>query len=79
MKTTIKMPRVGDTVDEVYLVTWKKNVGESVAKGEILMEVETDKATVEVPSPIEGTVVQLLFAEGDEIKTGDPIVVCETL
>lgn len=79
MKTTIKMPRVGDTVDEVYLVAWKKNVGEAVAKGEILMEVETDKATVEVPSPIEGTVIQLLFAEGDEIKTGDPIVVCESL
>lgn len=79
MKSTITMPRVGDTVDEVYLVTWKKNVGESVAKGEILMEVETDKATVEVPSPIEGTIVELLFSEGDEIKTGDPIVICEIL
>ena len=79
MKTTIKMPRVGDTVDEVYLVTWKKQVGEVLSKGEILMEVETDKATVEVPAPIEGTILQLLFAEGDEIKTGDPIVICETL
>jgi len=78
MKSTIKMPRVGDTVDEVYLVVWKKKVGESIAKGESLMEVETDKATVEVPSPIGGTILELLFAEGDEIKTGEPIVVCET-
>lgn len=73
------MPRVGDTVDEVYLVAWKKQVGETVAKDEILMEVETDKATVEVPSPIEGTILELLFSEGDEIKTGDPIVICESL
>ena len=79
MKSTIKMPRVGDTVDEVYLVAWKKNVGESVVKGESLMEVETDKATVEVPSPIDGTIVELLFAEGAEIKTGEPIVICESL
>jgi pyruvate/2-oxoglutarate dehydrogenase complex dihydrolipoamide acyltransferase (E2) component len=79
MKSTIKMPRVGDTVDEVYLVTWKKNVGDAVAKGESLMEVETDKATVEVPSPIDGKILELLFSEGDEIKTGDPIVVCESL
>ncbi|MBC7464082.1 MAG: biotin attachment protein [Actinobacteria bacterium] len=79
MRTTINMPRVGDTVDEVYLVTWKKSVGEKIAKGESLMEVETDKATVEVPSPIDGTIVELLFAEGDEIKTGEPIVICENL
>ena len=78
MKMTIKMPRVGETVDEVYLVTWKKSVGETVAKDEMLLEVETDKATVEVPSPIDGTILELLFAEGDEIKTGDPIAHCES-
>jgi pyruvate/2-oxoglutarate dehydrogenase complex dihydrolipoamide acyltransferase (E2) component len=79
MKSTIKMPRVGDTVDEVYLVTWKKAIGDALAIGEVLMEVETDKATVEVPSPIAGRISALLFKEGDEIKTGDPIVICEGL
>ena len=79
MKATIKMPRVGDTVDVVYLVAWKKAVGEKVSIGEMLMEVETDKATVEVPSPLEGEIVQLLFKEGDEIKTSDPIAICESL
>ena len=73
------MPRVGDTVDEVYLVTWKKAIGDALAIGEVLMEVETDKATVEVPSPIAGRISALLFKEGDEIKTGDPIVICEGL
>lgn len=72
------MPRVGDTVDSVYLVAWKKGVGEDIAVGEMLLEVETDKATVEVPSPIAGKVVELLFKVEDEIKTGEPIVICDS-
>ena len=71
------MPRVGETVDEVYLVSWNKSVGDEIAIGESLMEVETDKATVEVPSPISGRIVELLFNEGDEITTGSNIVICE--
>ncbi len=76
MKMTIKMPRVGDTVDEVYLVVWKVAIGDTIAAGEMIMEVETDKATVEVPSPIAGTILELLFKENDVIKTGDAIVIC---
>jgi len=71
------MPRVGDTVDSVYLVAWKKAVGDDIAVGEMLLEVETDKATVEVPSPISGKVAELLFKVDDEIKTGDPIAICD--
>ena len=72
---TIKMPRVGDTVDSVYLVSWHMKPGDVIAVGESLMEVETDKANVEVPSPIAGKIVELLFKDGDEIKTGDPIAI----
>jgi pyruvate/2-oxoglutarate dehydrogenase complex dihydrolipoamide acyltransferase (E2) component len=79
MKLTIKMPRVGDTVDSVYLVSWRKSVGEEISVGEILMEVETDKATIEVPSPIAGKILELLFNTDDEIKTGDPVAVCNSL
>ena len=79
MKMTIKMPRVGETVDEVYLMAWHKSVGDDVAVGESLMEVETDKATVEVPSPVAGKLVELFFKDGDEIKTGDLIAICESL
>ncbi len=77
MKMTIKMPRVGETVDEVYLVNWNKNVGDVIAVGDSLMDVETDKATVEVPSPVAGTLLEIFFKDGDEIKTGDPIAICE--
>ena len=77
MKMTIKMPRVGETVDEVYLVDWNKSVGDVVAIGDDLMEVETDKATVQVPSPVAGTLIEIFFKAGDEIKTGEAIAICE--
>lgn len=79
MKHSVKMPRVGETVDEVYLVSWNKSVGDEIAIGESLMEVETDKATVEVPSPISGRIVELFFNIGDEIKTGADIAICESI
>ncbi len=75
---TIKMPRVGETVDEVYLVAWNKAVGDVIAIGDDLMEVETDKATVQVPSPVAGTLLEIFFKDGDEIKTGDAIAICES-
>ena len=79
MKMTIKMPRVGDTVDEVYLVQWNKAVGDVIAVGDSLMEVETDKASVEVPSPISGTVISVLVVIDEEVSTGAPIVEIESL
>ncbi len=72
------MPRVGETVDEVYLVSWNKSVGDEISIGETLMEVETDKATVEVPSPVSGRIVELFFNVDDEIKTGSEIAICES-
>jgi pyruvate/2-oxoglutarate dehydrogenase complex dihydrolipoamide acyltransferase (E2) component len=78
MKMTIKMPRVGETVDEVYLLDWSKKVGDRIEVGESLGEVETDKASVEIPSPIAGTIVEIFFKSGDEIKTGEAIVICES-
>ncbi len=78
MKMTVKMPRVGETVDEVYLVACNKNIGDFVAIGDSLMEVETDKATVEVPSPVAGILLEYRFKNGDEIKTGEAIAVIES-
>lgn len=78
MKMTIKMPRLGETVDEVYLVDWIKKAGDHISVGESLGDVETDKANVEVPSPISGTIIEIFFKSGDEIKTGDPIATCES-
>jgi pyruvate/2-oxoglutarate dehydrogenase complex dihydrolipoamide acyltransferase (E2) component len=78
MKSTVKLPRVAETVDEVVISEIEVHVGSQVAAGDILMRVETDKALVEVPSPIAGTVVELLVSIDDEIGTGAPIVVIES-
>ena len=78
MKMTVKMPRVGETVDEVYLVQWNKNIGDAVATGDSLMEVETDKANVEVPSPVAGVLIEMKFKDGDEIRTGEAIAVIDS-
>jgi len=78
MKTSVKLPRLGDTVDEVYLLAWKKSIGDQIEVGDMVLEVETDKASVEVPSPVSGKITELLFKENDAIKTGDIIFICET-
>jgi len=78
MRTTVKMPRVADTVDEVVIVEWLVEVGTNVLAGDVLMRVETDKALVEVPSPVAGTLTAQLVAVDDEVVTGTPIAQLET-
>jgi len=77
MSIEITMPRVAETVDSVYLVSWIKAVGDMVNEGEDLLEVETDKAQLSVPSPATGKIVELRFAIDAEINTGDVIAVLE--
>lgn len=78
MKSTIKLPKVADTADNVVVSEIAVTAGQVVAAGDTLMSVETDKALVEVPSPISGTVIEVLVAVDDEIVTGTPIVAVET-
>lgn len=77
MKSTVKLPRVAETVDEVVVSEIAVEVGASISAGDILMRVETDKALVEVPSPVGGTVVEILVNVDDEVSTGAPIIVIE--
>ena len=78
MKATLKMPRVSDTVDEVTVVEWKVAVGDVIAEGDPLLAVDAEKAVVEVPSPVSGTVVELLADIDADIVTGTPILVVES-
>ena len=73
MAIDILMPPLSQTMDSLVLVEWSKKVGDSVAKGETLFVVETDKAMLEVESPGAGTVREMLAAPGDEIKIGAKI------
>jgi pyruvate dehydrogenase E2 component (dihydrolipoamide acetyltransferase) len=63
--TPVILPKLGLTMEEGRLVAWRKREGERVAKGDVLFEVETDKATMEVEAPASGVVRRLLVREGD--------------
>jgi 2-oxoisovalerate dehydrogenase E2 component (dihydrolipoyl transacylase) len=59
--------------EEITVGAWSKQRGERVAEGETLMEVHTDKVNAEIPSPVSGTVAELLLEVGDPVKPGQPI------
>ena len=65
MATPVEMPKLGNTVEECLLTRWCKHDGDSVAEGELLAEIETDKATFELTAPVAGTLLGLFFSEGD--------------
>ena len=78
MAETINMPKLGFDMAEGTLVRWVKKTGESVKKGEVLAEIETDKATVEVESSASGIVRKLLVDEGAVVPVNSPIAVVGT-
>ncbi len=70
----VRMPQLGESIVEATLVRWCVKVGQSVQSGQILAEIETDKASNEIPSPSDGTVGALLIAEGQTVDVGTPIL-----
>ncbi len=71
------MPQLGETVTEGTVAQWLKNVGDTVDKYEDFVEVSTDKVNAGVPSPVTGTIRELLVKEGETVATGTPIAVIE--
>lgn len=70
----VVMPELGESVTEGTITQWLKSVGDTVEVDEALLEVSTDKVDTEVPSPIAGTIVEILFEEDDTVEVGDVIV-----
>ncbi|WP_420638297.1 biotin/lipoyl-containing protein [Candidatus Poriferisocius sp.] len=77
MRYTVKLPKMGDTTEEVVILQWLAEVGDTVAVGDELLEVETDKVDADVPSPVSGTLVEQLVAVDDEITIGTPIAIID--
>ena len=69
----IQMPKLSDTMTEGTLVAWKKKKGDQVSAGEVLAEIETDKATMEWESPEDGTLTEIYVQEGGKVNVGDRI------
>jgi len=77
MAVDLKVPTVGESISEVFIGTWLKNEGDSVEKDEPLVEVETDKATLEVPASVSGTLSKIMKQEGDTAEVGEVIAQIE--
>ena len=75
MAETISMPKLGFDMAEGLLVRWVKQVGEQINKGDVLAEIETDKATVEVESSASGVVLQLIVDQGTMVPVNAPIAI----
>lgn len=73
MAQEIIFPDLGMDMDEALLITWTKNPGDPISKGDVIAEVETDKTTVEVESPIAGTLLEWKFEPGENLKIGSVI------
>src|SRR6476660_8711675 len=75
MAEAILMPRLSDTMTEGVIAAWHKKVGDSVKKGELLAEIETDKATMELESYKEGTLLHIGTDKGGKLQVNDLLAV----
>src|SRR2546430_11057968 len=69
----IQMPKLSDTMTEGTLVAWKKKKGDKVSAGDVIAEIETDKATMEWESPEDGTLTEIYVEEGGKVNVGEKI------
>lgn len=75
MATIVVMPQLGNSVESCIIVEWTVAEGDAVSLDQTLCSIETDKSTMEVPSTAEGTVLKLLWDEGDEVPVKDPLII----
>jgi len=75
MAEIVVMPKLGNTVETCLIVQWLKEEGDRIESGDILCTVETDKAAVDVESSVNGTLLKILYVEGDEVPVLIPIAV----
>ncbi len=73
MAEPIIMPKLGFDMAEGTLINWTVQIGQAIKKGDVIAEIETDKATIEIETTVEGTVLQLLAEPGDVVAVGSPI------
>jgi len=78
MRFEFRFPDLGEGLVEAEIVKWHVKPGDYVKEGQVILEVQTAKANVEIPSPVSGVVVELRFKEGDVVRVGDVLLVIET-
>ena len=78
MKIDVRVPTLSDSIASGTLLPWRKQVGETVARDETLVDLETDKVILEIPAPASGTLVEIRQPEGAVVKADDVVAVIET-
>ena len=78
MTEDIKLPEIGENVESGEVVSVPVKEGDMVEVDDVIIELETDKATVEIPSPFKGKLEEILVKEGDTVKIGDVIARVDT-
>ena len=76
-KFEIKMPKLGESVTEGTIISWSVQVGDIIQEDDVLFEVNTAKVSAEVPSPVAGKVVEILFKEGDTVPVGTVVALVD--
>ncbi len=77
MPVELKVPQSGESITEVQIGEWRKSAGDYVELDEVLVEIETDKASMELPAPVSGTLTKILKGNGAEAAVGDVIALIE--
>ena len=77
-KFELKLPKMGESVAEATITNWLKNVGETIAADEAVLEIATDKVDSEVPSEVSGILIEILFQVNDVVQVGQTIAIIET-
>ncbi len=77
-KFELKLPKMGESVAEATITNWLKNIGDTVSTDETVLEVATDKVDSEVPSEVDGVLVEILFNANDVVQVGQTIAIIET-
>ena len=77
MSIELKIPQLGESIQEVQIAHWIKSEGDAIEEGEDVVELETDKASVELPAPADGVVSKILKQDGESVAIGDTIALIE--
>ncbi|MBT8273046.1 MAG: E3 binding domain-containing protein, partial [Bacteroidia bacterium] len=77
-KFELKLPKMGESVAEATITSWLKNVGDTIEEDEAILEIATDKVDSEVPSEVNGVLLERLFEVDDVVKVGQVLAVIET-
>ena len=77
-KFELKLPKMGESVAEATIISWLKEVGDHIEVDEAVFEIATDKVDSEVPSEVEGVLVEKLFVADDVVKVGQTVAIIET-